>query len=240
MSAVRIPLGWSIVLAVAAGLGLPAAAAGQIYAWHDARGNLVLSDRRPTGVPVVTYPVPGGGQVRSTAPTGAGLDEGTNALIEHHARLNAVRPDLVRAVIQTESGFDPRAQSPKGAMGLMQLMPATAARYGVRDPYDPAENIRAGVRYLRDLLDRYDGDETLALAAYNAGPTTVDQYGGRVPPYPETQAYVARIRRATALVATGGGTRIYRLVTTVDGRERVVYTNRAVPGADELVAARRR
>ena len=106
---------------------------------------------------------------------------------------SGIRPDLVRAVIQVESAFNPRAVSPKGAMGLMQLMPATAKQFGVIDPFNPAENIRAGVSYLRQLLDRYDHDEQLALAAYNAGPGAVDKYGSKVPPYKETQNYVLKI-----------------------------------------------
>ena len=114
-------------------------------------------------------------------------------LIRQHATQHRVRPDLVRAVIQVESAFNPRAVSPKGAMGLMQLMPATAKQFGVIDPFNPAENIRAGVSYLRQLLDRYDHDEQLALAAYNAGPGAVDKYGSKVPPYKETQNYVLKI-----------------------------------------------
>ena len=119
-------------------------------------------------------------------------------LIEEHAALNTVNPDLVRAVIQAESAFNPRAVSPKGAMGLMQLMPATAAEFGVTDAFNPAQNIRAGVTYLKQLLDTYDGRVELALAAYNAGPGAVKKYGGKVPPYRETQNYVARIQGSTS------------------------------------------
>ena len=114
-------------------------------------------------------------------------------LIRQHASRQGVRADLVRAVIQVESAFNPRAVSPKGAMGLMQLMPATAKEFGVADPFNPAENIRAGVSYLRRLLDRYNDNEQLALAAYNAGPGAVDKYGIKVPPYKETQNYVHKI-----------------------------------------------
>jgi hypothetical protein len=103
-------------------------------------------------------------------------------------------PDLVNSVIHAESGFNPRAVSPKGAQGLMQLMPQTASRLGVADAFDPAANVEGGTRYLRELLQRYDFDLVKALAAYNAGPQRVDQYRG-VPPYYETQAYVARIVR---------------------------------------------
>src|ERR1700683_3709106 len=103
-------------------------------------------------------------------------------------------PDLVTSVIRAESGFNVRAVSPKGAQGLMQLMPQTASQLGVRNAFDPQANVEAGTRYLRELLERYDFDLIKALAAYNAGPQRVEQYGG-VPPYHETKAYVARIVR---------------------------------------------
>src|SRR5688500_774065 len=132
-----------------------------------------------------------------TAPVATPLIARTNPhfepLIRQHASRRGIRPDLVRAVIQVESAFNPRAVSPKGAMGLMQLMPATAAQFGVRDPFNASENIRAGVTYLRQLLDRYHDDEQLALAAYNAGPNAVKKYGNKIPPYKETQNYVLKI-----------------------------------------------
>ena len=110
--------------------------------------------------------------------------------------------DLVRSVMAAESGFHPLAVSPKGAIGLMQLMPGTAADLGV-NPYDPAQNVDAGARYLRDLLSKYDGGLRHALAAYNAGPAAVDRYNG-VPPYRETVNYVVRIE--TAFKRASGGT----------------------------------
>jgi soluble lytic murein transglycosylase-like protein len=103
-------------------------------------------------------------------------------------------PRLVHAVIQAESGYDPRAVSHKGAVGLMQLMPATAQRYGVRDRHDPAANVRGGSRFLKDLLHEFD-DLKLALAAYNAGPQAVRSHGNRIPPYPETRTFVERVLR---------------------------------------------
>jgi soluble lytic murein transglycosylase-like protein len=130
-------------------------------------------------------------------------------LVQTHASANGLRPELVRAVIQVESGFNPRARSPKGAMGLMQLMPATARSLGVQNPWDPDDNIRGGTKYLRLLLDRYQGDERLALAAYNAGAGAVDRYGGTVPPYRETRDYVRIIQRNRELYRSlygwGGG-----------------------------------
>jgi hypothetical protein len=103
-------------------------------------------------------------------------------------------PDLVTSVIRAESGFNVKARSPKGAQGLMQLMPQTATQLGVQNAYDPKANVEAGTRYLRELLERYNFDLIKALAAYNAGPQRIDQYHG-VPPYYETRAYVARIVR---------------------------------------------
>lgn len=105
---------------------------------------------------------------------------------------HSVDPDLIRSVIKAESGFNPRAVSPKGAQGLMQLMPSTANQLGVKDAFAPGDNIEGGTRYLRDLLVLYNNDMAKALAAYNAGPQRVAQYNG-VPPYRETHAYVARV-----------------------------------------------
>jgi soluble lytic murein transglycosylase-like protein len=115
-------------------------------------------------------------------------------IIAQASAAHGVDPLLVRAVIQVESNYKPRARSPKGAMGLMQLMPATAAVLAVSDPYDPDQNVRGGTAYLARLLDRYGGDLALALAAYNAGPEAVDRHGG-VPPYAETREYVRRVLR---------------------------------------------
>lgn len=107
--------------------------------------------------------------------------------------------DLIHCVIAIESNFDPKAVSPKNARGLMQLMPQTAAQFGVKDVFDPEENVNAGTRYLRLLMDKYN-NLTLALAAYNAGPERVDQYGRRIPPYLETMKYVQRIAKSYAKI----------------------------------------
>ncbi len=114
-----------------------------------------------------------------------------DALIERYARQYRIDPVLVRAVIQVESDFDPNCVSRKGARGLMQLMPATAKRYGVQRIHEPAENIRGGVRYLRDLITLFGDDLHRALAAYNAGENAVIRYRG-IPPYEETDTYVKR------------------------------------------------
>lgn len=112
--------------------------------------------------------------------------------IASSAKLHAIDPAWVRAVVHAESNFDPRAVSPKGAQGLMQLMPATARRFGVASPFEPAQNIAGGTEYLAWLLRRFKGDKRLAAAAYNAGEGAVDRYGG-IPPFTETRAYVDRV-----------------------------------------------
>ena len=109
------------------------------------------------------------------------------------AQFNAVDESLIRAIIHAESGYQPDAQSPKGAQGLMQLMPATQRKLKISNPFDPASNIEGGTRYLADLLLEFNGDISLAAAAYNAGPTAVHKYGG-VPPNDETREYVKRVK----------------------------------------------
>ena len=120
------------------------------------------------------------------------------ALIKEAARRYRIEPGLIRSVMQTESAFNPVAVSSAGAMGLMQLMPELALELGVTDPFDPRENIMAGARHLRRLLDAHGGDVILAVASYNAGEGTVARFGA-VPPYPETQDYVLRVTRLLAL-----------------------------------------
>jgi len=120
--------------------------------------------------------------------------------IRQACKLYDVEEDLVHAMIKVESNYDPNAVSRKGAQGLMQIMPGTAAQLRLIDPWHPRDNILAGVAYFRALLDKYSGDEKLALAAYNAGPSTVDKYGG-IPPYPETKSYVKKVRENRDLYA---------------------------------------
>ena len=211
-------------------LGWPAAAGAQIYSWRDTDGILVVSDR-PRADATVAVPVSGDATIRVTRPASVPAAPGVDQLILREAARHTVRPELVRAVIQVESGFNPRARSPKGAMGLMQLMPGTAAELGVLDPYDPEQNIRGGVAYLRRLLDRYDGDEELALAAYNAGPEAVARHGNQVPPFRETRSYLRRVRSSTTLgdasraaIVVNGQT-IYKRYEVVDGRRIPTYSD---------------
>jgi soluble lytic murein transglycosylase-like protein len=131
-----------------------------------------------------------------------------DALIARYAKANDLDAALVKAIVAAESGYEPTAVSPKGALGLMQVIPDTAARYGVADDkkrsvaqklFDPATNLRVGTRYLRDLLRIFDHDLTLALAAYNAGEGAVQRYDNRIPPYAETQEYVKLVTQLYAL-----------------------------------------
>ena len=203
----------------------------QIYSWRDADGQLILSNVRPeNGTPVQSYAVPRSEGVRTTRDVPAGKSRAYDDIIIEHARLNNVRASLVRAVIQVESAFNPWAISDKGAMGLMQLMPATARRFGVKNTFNPSENVAAGVAYLRQLLDRYDDNEQLALAAYNAGPGAVDKYGQSVPPYRETKNYVVKVKDLAKPAATAearGATLLYKSVELLDdGRPVVKYTDK--------------
>ncbi len=122
-----------------------------------------------------------------------GSDWSMRDLINHYAVTYRLDPALVKAVIKAESNFDPRAVSLKGALGLMQLMPTTARELNVQDPMEPASNIRGGCHYLRKMLNMFDNDLELALAAYNAGPTAVRRFNG-IPPYDETRNYVIRVK----------------------------------------------
>lgn len=214
-----------------AGVVSAAPASAQIYTWRDANGHLVLSNVRTESgaVPAATktYPVPRAETVRATRYVAADRGWQYENLITEHSRLNGVRTDLVRAVMQVESAFNPNAISPKGAMGLMQLMPATMRQYGVRNAFNPAENVRAGVAYLRDLLQRYSNNEELALAAYNAGPGAVDKHGQAVPPYRETQNYVAKINKMTATRhVEPRANQFYKVTQIIDGREVTLYTDK--------------
>jgi len=215
-----------LIFAAIAVLAVASPAAAQIYTWTDANGHMVLSNRPKAGSEHA-YVVPQSESIRTTQ----AVDKSKGALYDDIIRLNAklqgVRTDLVRAVVQVESAFNPFAKSPKGAMGLMQLMPQTMKEFGVSDAFNPAENIRGGVAYLKQLLDRYSNNEVLALAAYNAGPGAVDKHGQTVPPYKETQDYVRRINTISAqpIQMRGSATVIYKITEIVDGRETIRYSD---------------
>ena len=200
-------------------------ARAQIYSWRDDSGNLVLSNsaRPSTDASVTSYAVGKADTVRTTRYVAPDRSRDYDDIILEHSRLNGVRTDLVRAVIQVESGFNSYARSPKGALGLMQLMPQTIRQFGVNNPFSPRENIRAGVAYLRELLDRYDNNEQLALAAYNAGPGAVDRHGESIPPYRETRAYVSKVSELAGQKPPT--TRTYRIVQVINGQEVVLYSD---------------
>ena len=141
-------------------------------------GTVSTPDARPdAAAPLASAPVP---------------PDQIDSLVSQNAATWQVDPSLVKAIIANESGFNANATSKVGAQGLMQLMPSTAQSVGVRDSYDPAQNVAGGTRYLKGLLDRFNGDVRLAVAAYNAGPGAVEKYGD-VPPYAETQNYVQNV-----------------------------------------------
>jgi soluble lytic murein transglycosylase-like protein len=237
----RIPAVSLFTLIVAIAISVRPADA-QIYSWRDADGHLVVSDR-PSGTSVAYAPSASADAaaaeyrtIRPRVALSARAAEYSD-IIHAHARRHGLSDDLVRAVIQVESAFNPLALSPKGAMGLMQLMPATADELGVINPFDPDENVRAGVAYLRRLIDRYDGRVELALAAYNAGPGAVDKYGEQVPPYRETRDYVRRIKSVTA-IHVGPSRTIYKIVEVIDGRDVPRYSD-TKPEGDFKVVTRR-
>jgi soluble lytic murein transglycosylase-like protein len=150
-------------------------------------------------------------------------------MVRDAAERHKVDPALVKAVISTESGWNPHAVSNKGAVGLMQLIPGTAERYGVGNPFDPVQNVEGGTTYLKWLLDRYNGDLPKTLAAYNAGEHAVDLYHG-VPWYPETQRYVRKVTHAYFQPGSGRGPTAWSpprppVRKEVDSNGRVVFTN---------------
>ncbi|MGC8916578.1 MAG: lytic transglycosylase domain-containing protein [Thermoanaerobaculum sp.] len=155
-------------------------------------GGVFLVQKPGGGVKIVNIPGP---SLAFRVPHGGSSRGALLPLVEEVAKAHGLDPNLVDLVIRLESGYNPRAVSPKGAKGVMQLMPQTAALYGVNNIFDVEENVRGGVRYLRDLLERFGFDLAKALAAYNAGPAAVEKHGG-VPPYQETQRYVASILSA--------------------------------------------
>ena len=213
------------VLAVAATMAAATPAAAQVYKRTASDGTSYFTNIQPNPTyQRVAYAVPTARESQRPASTDYGLY--SREIAEASTRY-AVPERLIWAVIRVESGFDPRAVSPKGARGLMQLMPETAAILGVRDVFNPRENIHAGARHLRGMMDRFHYDLPMAIAAYNAGERPVATFRG-IPPYPETREYVARVLRLYGAPLTWElqGSGIQQFV----GRDgSVTYTNVAPP-----------
>ncbi len=160
-----------------------------------------------------------------TAPAGAGLaqerKEQYDPIIKTLARKYNIPADLIHSIIKAESNYDSWAVSPKGAAGLMQLMPETAAQYGVKDRFNPEDNIKGGVKYLKDLCQLYNNNTKLVLAAYNAGQEALKKFNG-IPPYPETREYISRVMASYPKSYIAGGTPIRKFV---DASGQHVFTN---------------
>lgn len=220
-------------------LSLPASTHAQIVASVGADGKVVyVNGDSPRNRHGSTISSPSAAS--SSRSSGRGNDEATSGssgvsdqrldqIVREAAERHDLDPALVKAVISTESGWNPYAVSPKGAMGLMQLIPATAERFGVGNPYDPAQNVEGGTAYLKELLDRYHGNLRKSLAAYNAGPGAVDASGG-VPWYPETRRYVRKVTNAYFRSDSGhdptlSGFRRAPVRRVVEPDGQVVFTN---------------
>jgi soluble lytic murein transglycosylase-like protein len=188
---------WTALLALGLGLAGPGTveAGGKIYVFTDEKGGLHFADQ-PVHSGYALYKLKEPESEPKLPPVSYGralaAPKAWDGVIARAGRTHGVPPGLVKAVVHAESAFNPEAVSPRGARGLMQLMPATSRRLGVDDPFNPWQNIEGGTRYLSKLVRRYGGDLKLALAAYNAGDRAVKRYGG-VPPYPETLGYVQRV-----------------------------------------------
>lgn len=183
----------------------PSPARADIYTYRDANGVLHISNirsnpryklymRTPAARPQLASAAPGAHPAALALPSAARRARYAQ-MIQDASLTYQLDPALLHAVISAESGYNPNAVSPKGAVGLMQLMPATARRYGVVNVFDPWQNIQAGARYLKDLLLMFNNDTRLAVAAYNAGEGAVLKYGYHIPPYLETVNYVPKVMR---------------------------------------------
>ena len=191
----RVP---TLLLIGASILWAPVSAVAQVYKWVDENGVVTFSNIAPPTdqeYQVLRFPCYASDpKCRSVSWDKVPLNtQAYRREIQSAASFNALEESLIRAIIHAESAYQPDARSPKGAQGLMQLMPQTAAELEVADPFDPADNIDGGARYLAQLLSEFDGDLDLAAAAYNAGPNAVYQHGG-IPPYDETREYVRRVK----------------------------------------------
>lgn len=180
---------WGLMLAA---MVVAPAGHAEIFKYEDGAGRLYFTDRplRKAGYKLLWRSAP---NARAANAEFRKNRARYSPIIDKTARKLNLRPALLHAVVMVESAYDAQARSNKGAIGLMQLMPDTARRYGVRDRHDPAANVDGGARYLRDLLEAFENDVELAVAAYNAGENAVVQYGNQIPPFPETRSYVRKV-----------------------------------------------
>jgi hypothetical protein len=225
---------FSVALAVLSGIAQPANAQIMSVTNLDGRKLFVNSDPPAMAQRKAVMARPNiylqsettflGGNRRSMSIDRDGVDQ----LVREAADRHRVDPALVRAVIETESNWNPGAYSRKGAIGLMQLIPTTAQRFGANDAFNPKQNVDAGVRYLKTLLERYNGNLDLALAAYNAGEGAVDRAHG-IPAFRETRNYVQKVQNAYYRPGSGrlddAYTRASRIHRDVDTRGRIIFTN---------------
>src|SRR6267142_5891948 len=188
---------WSNAILILAVAAAPGFARADVFSFTDANGVAHFSNIPTDSRYKLLFATPGDLAPAEKGPSINWLARSAqyDGVIRGAAKDATIQAALVRAVIVVESGFNPRAVSKKGAIGLMQLQPATAKRYGVKNIYDPEQNVRAGAHYLRDLLARFDSNLELALAAYNAGEEAVERYGRHVPPFRETLAYVPSVMK---------------------------------------------
>jgi soluble lytic murein transglycosylase-like protein len=189
---------WANAIVILALAAIPGFARADVYSFTD--GNGVLHFSNVPSDPRYQLLIAGPTETVAASRKGPPINwlarsSQYDGVISVAAKAATIQAALVRAVIVVESGFNPHAISKKGAIGLMQLLPETARRYGVKNIYDPEQNVRAGAHYLSDLLVRFDSNLELALAAYNAGEDAVERYGRHVPPYRETLAYVPSVMR---------------------------------------------
>jgi soluble lytic murein transglycosylase-like protein len=186
-----------ILLLLLAVLAMVGTAGAEVFKYRDANGHILLTDKPMRGLQLLKrYQMSTGRRSSGSGSALAAMHKRRDALqplIAQASSESRLEPALVHAVVRAESAYRADAVSSKGAIGLMQLMPATAERYGVTDPRDPAQNLRGGTRYLSDLLAMFDNDLKLALAAYNAGENAVIRHGNQIPPYDETRDYVRKV-----------------------------------------------
>jgi soluble lytic murein transglycosylase-like protein len=224
-----------LFLAFAAWLAAPRPSVAQIATATDASGRRMFVNAEPAPVrllpakPRATIYMPGESSFMGEGRPAVSIDrDGVEKLVREAAERHQVDPALVRAVIQTESNWNPSAVSRKGALGLMQLIPTTAQRFGANNAFSPKQNVDAGVKYLKTLLERYNGNLDLALAAYNAGEGAVDRAHG-IPSFRETQNYVQRVQEAYYRPGSGrldnAYTRKNPIHRVVDASGRIIFTN---------------